>query len=83
MYRLLKLTIEERCILVQRESKLFEDMELIPSLYDMDGYVQWWCCSTAHASGHAAKQVRATSLIHKVSAVSLYKKKEKKKKKNQ
>jgi len=39
MYRILKLAIEERCVLVQRESTLFEDMELNPPLYGMDWYV--------------------------------------------
>ena len=36
MYRLLKVAIEGRCILVKRESTLFEDMELIPPFYDVD-----------------------------------------------
>jgi len=38
MYCILKLAIEEFCIPVQKESTLFEDMELNPPLYDMDWY---------------------------------------------
>jgi hypothetical protein len=37
--RILKLAIEEHCIMVQRESTLFEEVDLNPPRYDMDGCV--------------------------------------------